>query len=201
MSDSRILDQQSPRAAGTDDPALRFGEGARSAGTWRGRRLLFLDEQPAFALSFWCGTCPFLFQRLEGANQTLSITALQQRLDDGLQAVDDDIIASLSMLLPAGEYLPMLEQLQPRLVMPMRPGDYFSEDQVATWGIDAFWGLPRYPRTPYYRARRGSSTQGLACTSSSSRWSRRTGTMPAWSRGTRASCGHGSSDLPGRVHP
>lgn len=151
MSDSWILDQQSPRAAGTNDAPLRFGEGARPAGTWRGRRLLLLDGEPAFELSFWCGTCPFLFQRLQGANRTLSITALQQRLDNGLQALDDDVIDSLSMLLPAGEYLPMLEQLQPRLVMPMRPGDYFSEDQVATWGIDGFWGLPQYPRTPYYR--------------------------------------------------
>jgi hypothetical protein len=26
-----------------------------------------------------------------------------------------------------------------------------AEEQVTTWGLDAFWGLPHYPRTPYYR--------------------------------------------------
>ncbi|MFC8510998.1 hypothetical protein ACFU3J_22765 [Streptomyces sp. NPDC057411] len=41
--------------------------------------------------------------------------------------------------------------MEPRLVVPGREGDYFSGEQVATWGIDQFWGLPQYPHTPYYR--------------------------------------------------
>jgi hypothetical protein len=39
----------------------------------------------------------------------------------------------------------------PRSLLPVRAGDYFAEEQVATWGVDSFWGLPRYPRTAYYR--------------------------------------------------
>jgi hypothetical protein len=35
--------------------------------------------------------------------------------------------------------------------MPASTDDYFSHDQVATWGIDGFWGVPENPRTPYYR--------------------------------------------------
>jgi hypothetical protein len=30
-------------------------------------------------------------------------------------------------------------------------GDYFAEEQVSTWGFESLWGLPVYPRTPYYR--------------------------------------------------
>jgi hypothetical protein len=94
---------------------------------------------------------PFLFERMEGANRKLSIPALQQVLNEGLTGVDSAVVQTMAGLVPEGDYLPMLLELQPRLVMPMRPGDYFSEDQVATWGIDSFWGLPEYPRTPYYR--------------------------------------------------
>ncbi|WP_369212566.1 hypothetical protein [Streptomyces flavofungini] len=38
-----------------------------------------------------------------------------------------------------------------RLVVPGKEGDYFSGEQVLTWGIDQFWGLPEYPHTPHYR--------------------------------------------------
>ncbi|MEV3893629.1 hypothetical protein OG333_33380 [Streptomyces anulatus] len=41
--------------------------------------------------------------------------------------------------------------MEPRLVIPGREGDYFSGEQVTTWGIDQFWGLPQYPHTPFYR--------------------------------------------------
>ena len=35
--------------------------------------------------------------------------------------------------------------------LPMKPGDYFADEQVATWNVERFWGLPQYPQTPYYR--------------------------------------------------
>ncbi|MGW0841283.1 hypothetical protein ACWD26_14145 [Streptomyces sp. NPDC002787] len=49
------------------------------------------------------------------------------------------------------DYLPLLLRVEPRLVLPGQEGDYFSGEQVATWGLDQFWGLPEYPHTPYYR--------------------------------------------------
>lgn len=45
----------------------------------------------------------------------------------------------------------MLLQVTPRLVTPVADDDYFAHEQVATWGVDSFWGLPENPRTPYYR--------------------------------------------------
>lgn len=63
-----LLDADGFRTLGTDHPRLVFGKDAKAEGTWAGRRVLLLDDRPAFELSYWCGTCPFLFRRLEGAN-------------------------------------------------------------------------------------------------------------------------------------
>jgi len=130
---------------------LRFGEEPKPPGAWAGRRLLWLDDRPAFELTLWCGTCPFIFRRLDGANGTVSLPELEQRLADGIDGIDEDLVAAFAELLPQGQYLPMLLNVQPRLVYPVKPGDYFAEDQVATWGIERFWDLPGYPHTPYYR--------------------------------------------------
>ncbi len=125
---------------------------ARLLGAWAGRRLLSVAGTPAFELGFWCGTCPFLFERLEGSNTTQSIEGLQDTLTEGPSEIDEDVVGAFSALLPAGEYIPLLLEIEPTLTYPMRPGDYFAEEQDKTWRTsDGFWGLPEYPRTPYYR--------------------------------------------------
>ncbi|MBL7259298.1 hypothetical protein [Paractinoplanes lichenicola] len=117
-----------------DEPRLTFSEDDEASR----ERLLLVDGQPAFELTFWCGTCQILFQRRAGSTETFS--------PEG-----DDPIEAFGSLLPRGEYQPLLLEVRPRLVQPSGPGDYFAEEQVATWGLDSFWGLPVYPRTPYYR--------------------------------------------------
>lgn len=87
---------------------------------------------------------------MSGANQTVSIGELRERLTDGI-GLEPDIIAAFSQLLPEDDYVPLLLSVPPRLTLPMRAGDYFAEEQVATWGLSGFWGLPEYPQTPYYR--------------------------------------------------
>jgi len=148
-----ILASSGIRHMGADEAAavLRFGEAPKGDGTRAGRRLLWLGGEAAFELTFWCGTCPVLFQRLEGATRTLSVAGLEDRLGQGLDAVDSDVLAAFAELLPAAAYLPMLLRVTPRLVAPAGEDDYFAHEQVATWGIDSFWGLPENPRTPYYR--------------------------------------------------
>jgi hypothetical protein len=148
---STVLAVGEPSRLGAQASRLRFGEDAKQEGSWAGRRLLWLDDEPAFELSYWCGTCPFLFQRLSGSNETVSIAKLERELAEGLDGLDASIIRAFSQLLPEGEYVPLLLAVQPRLVQPLEPGDYFSSEQVLTWGIDSFWGLPAYPQTPYYR--------------------------------------------------
>jgi hypothetical protein len=136
---------------GSRSSRLRFPEVDKPVGGGAGRRVLSLDDVPAFELSWWCGTCQFLFRRLEGANQTLSLEEMQAHLSHGIADVDKDVIAAFSALLPEDDCFPLLLSVTPRLVVPMRDGDYFAEEQVATWGLSQFWGLPEYPRTPYYR--------------------------------------------------
>lgn len=141
------------RRLGVDEgrAILRFGEAPRRSGEWAGRRLLWLGDQPAFELSYWCGTCPALFQRQHGANRTLSVSECEDILAAGLDTPADTVLAQFGSLLPAGDYLPLLLRVTPDLVRPAGPGDYFADESVATWGVDGFWGLPPYPRTPYYR--------------------------------------------------
>ena len=105
----------------------------------------------AFELSFWCGTCPIAFERLEGANGTLSIAELEAKLTRGLENIDSEVLSAFAELLPAASYLPMLLRVTPRLVYPVTADDYYANEQVATWGVDVFWGLPENPRTPHYR--------------------------------------------------
>lgn len=134
-----------------DEATLSFTESESPADGLAGRRQLSLDGRPAFELSFWCGTCPALFRRLEGATQTLSLEHLADRLRRGLGDLDVEVMREFGRLLPPGAYLPLLLEITPRLVRPVEPGDYFAHEQVATWGVDSFWGLPENPRTPYYR--------------------------------------------------
>lgn len=131
---------------GFTEPRRQTPDGPRFNG-----RTLLLDDQPAFDLSFWCGTCSFLFERLAGANEKLSLDAVQDRLNEGLDELDSDVLRAFGALLPRGEYLPLLLEVRPRLVTPGDAGDYFAHEQLATWRVDPFWGLPNYPHTPYYR--------------------------------------------------
>ena len=101
-------------------------------------------------MSFWCVTCPFLFERLAGATTTFSPDDMGGP-NAGSAGLDEALISRFAVLLPEGTYQPLPLEIEPRLVHPAGPGDYFTEEQVATWGLEPFWGLPVYPRTPYYR--------------------------------------------------
>jgi hypothetical protein len=115
-------------------------------------RYLFVSGEPAFELSFWCGTCPFLFERQGGANGTLSdeVEPLAD-LERPISTIEARIVATFSALLPEGEYLPLLLEVEPTLVAPSQERDYFAHEQVSTWGVNGFWGLPENPRSFYYR--------------------------------------------------
>lgn len=130
---------------------ITIGELPKPEGSWRGNRSLSIGGKAGFELSYWCGTCPFLFERQIGANQRFSVPELSDRLTAGLQSIDAEIVEVFGSLLPPGRYRPILLTVTPRLTLPVKERDYFSEDQVQTWGVEPFWGLPKYPRTPYYR--------------------------------------------------
>lgn len=136
-----------------DEARVHFGRpDATPSGQRFAGRYLYLADEPAFELSLWCGTCPFLFERQGGANGTLSAAlGVMTELEGPLDTVDDRVLAPFATLLPEGELLPLLLEVRPELVAPHDERDYFSHEQVATWGTDRFWGLPENPRSFYYR--------------------------------------------------
>lgn len=175
---TRLLAMGSRIALGSAEAALRFIAEERPEGR-PGARFLQLDEKDAFELTFWCGTCPLLFRRLDGATRTMSIEGIQDRLNVGLDEVDMAVVQIMSAeLLPAGQYLPVLLELRPVLVTPMHEGDYFADEQVEHRGPDSFWGLPHFPQTQYYRGDTLPISETATVFEFVVPWFRRPGTMP-----------------------
>lgn len=151
-SPTKLLAAQQARPLGRDASVLTIGEETKSPGAWAGKRFLSVSGRPAFKLSFWCGTCPLPFERLKRLERHPVSRASAGHLDEGLSEIDEDVVGAFSELLPTGEYIPQLLEIERTLTFPMKPGDHFAEEQDKTWRTsDGFWGLPEYPRTPYYR--------------------------------------------------
>lgn len=113
-------------------------------------RRLTLRGVPVFELGMWCGTCPAIFQRLNEP-EAADLRLTNERLGAGLAAIDDDVLRTYGGALPKSQYTALLLEVTPQLVAPGDNSDYFSHEQVATWGIDPVVGAPESPRTPYYR--------------------------------------------------
>lgn len=93
---------------------------------------------------------PALFKKLtepEAANLELA----NDLLNAGLQRIDDEVLRVYGGVLPRSEYTVFLLQITPQLVEAGSPSDYFSHEQVITWGVDPAVGSPDDPGTPYYR--------------------------------------------------
>lgn len=117
----------------------------------RFNRYLTLEGKQAYQVGYVCDTCPFLFERLGGANQKVSPATLSSAFRAGLDRLDADVVDAARALLPDGDYHACLMRLTPRLATPGAAEDYFAHEQIALWGLDSFWGLPHDPRIIYYR--------------------------------------------------
>lgn len=113
-------------------------------------RRLTLRGVPVFELNLWCGTCPALFRKLTDP-EAADLGLANRRLGAGLDGIDDDVLRVYGNVLPKSEYTVLLLEATPRLVEPGSSTDYFSHEQVATWGVDPVVGSPEDPGTPYYR--------------------------------------------------
>jgi hypothetical protein len=121
---------------------------------------LTVRGRPAFQISFWCGTCPILFQRHPGADGYLPPGQMRDRLAHGLDTLDPEVVTAFLSLLAAGDYLPMLLEIRPLLVHPGDDMDYFTREQLQTWDLtDDLDGKPNDPKTPYYRLDGGRPRQ------------------------------------------
>jgi hypothetical protein len=115
-------------------------------------RYLTIENKRAYHIGNVCGTCAFFFERLEGANRSISAAAIAERLNTGTDIADPAFTNILSQILPTGTYYVHFPTVLPHLIAPGHPDDYFVQEQVALWGIDPFWALPHHPRVTYYRS-------------------------------------------------
>jgi hypothetical protein len=127
-----------------------------------GSRHLILDGEKAYELSFGCGTCGFIFERLPGADRTVSVEELRDTLNRGMATIDESTLDRIAPVLPKGQYSVHLLDVCPRLTMPYSEEDYFSREQTDLWGMDHFWALPHNPRTEYYRTHAQVIAKGTA---------------------------------------
>jgi hypothetical protein len=125
-------------------------------------RYLTVDGRRAYFIGGGCDTCPFLFERLEGANGKVEIEETVAALRTGIASLADPAVDRLGSALPDGEYLTCLLDITVELVRPGRANDYFAQEQVTVWGLNGFWGLPHHPKVPYYRAGRTEGVDDLA---------------------------------------
>jgi hypothetical protein len=133
----------------------RIGFATEGGGRWPAwDRFITLDGKKAYHIGNICGTCEFIFERLEGANDKVSPAELTHRFRAGVTRLDEDILHTVAAALPVGDYRTLLVKCVPTRVLPSESGDYFREEQVALWGVNAFWGLPHYTKTEYYRTER-----------------------------------------------
>lgn len=143
---TRIIDQRWWKT-GSPDSRVKF----ELAGEREWSRYLMLDGRPAYLVGGNCDTCGFLFERMDGANDRVQVEEASDRLRDGFSSLAEPTVELLASRLPSDEYLVVLLDLKPRLVRPGDDGDYFCHEQIDLWGVDSFYGLPHYPRVPYYR--------------------------------------------------
>jgi hypothetical protein len=100
-----------------------------------------LRGMPVFELNLWCGTCPALFKKL-AEPEAADLGLADELLRAGLDAIDDAVLGVYGKALPRSQYTVVLLEITPRLVEPRSPSDYFSHEQVTTWGADPLVGLP-----------------------------------------------------------
>lgn len=129
-----------------------IGFTAEGDDNWKGwDRYLTIDGKKAFHIGNICRTCSFFFERLEGANQSVSAEAIINALNKGIRKLEPSVVEALALIVPDGNYKLLLQEIRPRLVTPGERTDYFTDEQVALWGVNRFWGLPHFPKTEYYR--------------------------------------------------
>lgn len=113
-------------------------------------RRLTVRETPVFELNLWCGTCPALFKKLNKL-ETADLGWANDRLNAGLDSIDEGVLRAYQAALSTSDYTALLLEVTPDLVLPGTRTDYFSNEQVTTWGVDPVVGSAEDPGTPYYR--------------------------------------------------
>jgi hypothetical protein len=140
------------RKAKSGSAGSAIGFETEGGGGWKvWDRYLTLEGKRAYHIGNVCNTCSFFFERLEGANSSVTATGVAEELRSGLASLTDAMVEAWGHVLPARDYVVCLFDVHPDLVVPGSETDYFTHEEVELWGVDGFWGMPHHPRTEYYR--------------------------------------------------
>ncbi len=120
--------------------------------------ILNVNDNKMYELMSGCNTCEFFFEHTYGEQGSVVSREIADVLEEGVSTIDDDVINTISKIMPNGKYFVYNSQIHPKLTVPFSDADYFSNEQVKVWGKEPFSNLPRFPKTEYYRL----STQNIS---------------------------------------
>ncbi len=118
-----LLDVAERKIELSQSPLSFVVEGGGSWPQWD--RYLAIDGKKAFHIGNVCGTCRFLFERMEGANKSVNPEDVVGSLNSGIAALDPSFLSKLEKIIPSGEYRVLLSRVTPQLVTPGDQNDYF----------------------------------------------------------------------------
>lgn len=144
-----ILDLQNRKIEGSKSIISFETTGSDTWKIWD--RYLCVEGKKAYHIGNICGTCAFFFERMDGANQSINPEKVINSLNAGIEQLDDELLQKLQEIFPDGEYVVLLSKINPTLARPGDKNDYFAHEEIDTWGLDGFWGMPHFPKTEYYR--------------------------------------------------
>jgi hypothetical protein len=118
----------------------------RRDGYW----FLDLNGLPLYEIGYRCETCQGVFERSGVRSLTLTPTELRDKLERGLGTVSQDVVDTVSALLPRGTYKVALLEVTPVLSVrpPTPPSISHLTQLVHLWGPPPgppiFWNGPDY---------------------------------------------------------
>ena len=114
-------------------------------------RFIAVNGQNIYHIGNVCGTCSFFFEKLLDNKKSINPKETIEKLNFGLDSIDDNVIDILKEIIPIGFYEIALLTINPKLAAVGQAGDYFAKEQVDLWGKDGYDGVPHSPKVNYYR--------------------------------------------------
>jgi hypothetical protein len=137
---SRVRDSRRLSIVDSGSPLTFAREDGGAFKAWD--RFLLLNGTKADHRGNICDTCGFFFERLDGANASVSPSEVVTDLTAGLRSVSASAVNQIQKIVPDGEYVITLNEVSPSLTFPGSDDDYFVKD------LDSHHD----PKTEYYRA-------------------------------------------------
>jgi len=109
-------------------------------------RFFCIENRKAYSLGYPCGTCNFIFERLDGATKKISPFKIIDVLSSEKINLTHEAFSEIVSIIPNGKYIALLLEINPNKIIVGSKSDYF----VSTEPIDPFWGFSHHPKVNYY---------------------------------------------------